>query len=578
MPGCGAAAGFSRPVPPGLALLLDHARRAGVDQAKLRGELGLDPVDGLDRFEHPAAAQPHWDEAAAVVGWCASNTPRLRALAIQSRWLHEAGAATALEIAYLIAGATEAIRQLGDRGQPFDVVAANLAFRVPVSTELLGQVAKLRALRLLWAKVAAAYLPDGAPLPAVPVVAYSSERSRARRFDLHTNLLRGTLEAVAAAIGGADSLCLTPFDPHPDYQDDDAQLLARHQHAMLREEGLFGHVADPAGGSHAVEWLTDDLARRAWEVVREIERRGGLTAAMCDGSMNSLVLDDTSERLVELRTRARTHVGISRYVDPELEGKRRLIHDRSAAVEAMEARLAHHDDDPVRTKALERLRGAAEGAPAELVPAAARAAEAGATAFEISEAVHSLGSDHEDAAPDAPRETPEEPAPFLVDVTSFEDLRATVEEDGLPPAALVVSVADGRTARRRSSFAQDLLRAGGFRVTAAERAPDELESLLRDARPDVLVLCPEGDLAPDLCAASPGQPVVVGACPPSDAAGAEVDVLLFDGADVLLRLDYIAKLVELARLGDDPGEDLEQPLREALEVMRDHMSRGEAAR
>lgn len=566
----------------GLALLLDHGRRTGTPTDVLHGELGFDPIEGLDQFGDPALTRPRWNQAETLVVWCTANAPRLRALALHSRWLHEAGASDALELASLIAGATETVRQLGDRGQSFDTVAANLVFRVSVSTDLLGQVAKLRALRLLWAKVAAAFSPAGEPLPAATVVAYSSDRARARRFDLHTNLLRGTLEAVAATLGCCDGLCLTPLDPHPDYQDDGARLLARHQHALLRDEGFFGQVTDPTAGSFAIEWLTDDVARRGWALVQEIERRGGMTAAMCDGFVIERLHRDASARLTRMRTRERVRVGVSRYVDPTLERERHLLHDRSPVVQRMEDRMAARGTDGARDLALDKLREAIEAHSAEVVPAATQAAAVGCSAFEIADALsaNEAGQHAEDDSPDreiVPTPEPDDVAhdPLTTDAVSFEDLRAMLVEDGLPPRALVAMAGTDRTARERSGFAADLLRAGGFDVQTEEVTPDDLTQLVAELEPEILVLCTDRDPDAGLCAELTGGPVLVVACPPVEALRAQVDAFLFEGADALLRLDYLARLVELARLGENPGDELEQSLRETIATMRSYLEREE---
>ena len=312
----------------GLALLLVHAKRQGIDAEVLHGELGLDPIESLETLEGPVSGEARFGEAAALLSWCKENAPGLRPLSLHSRRCHEAGASAALELAYLLTGAIETVRELTARGHDFAAVAAGLSLRVPVSTSTLAELAKLRALRLLWAKVAAAFTPDGEALPAVPIIAYSSERSRARRFDLRTNLLRGTLEAVAAALGGCDAVCLEPYDPHPDYQDDEARLLARHQHSLLRAEAFLDRVADPTAGSYAVERLTHDTASRAWSILQEIETVGGLRAAMREGLIMRRMLRSGAARLSRLRRRQHVLVGINRYVDPALEGERPCVVDR----------------------------------------------------------------------------------------------------------------------------------------------------------------------------------------------------------------------------------------------------------
>ena len=566
----------------GLALLLVHAKRQGIDPGVLHGELGLDPIEGLDTLDGPVPGAARFGEAAALLSWCAENAPGLRPLSLHSRRCHEAGASAALELACLLTGAIETVRQLAARGHDFAAVAAGLSLRVPVSTATLAEVAKLRALRLLWAKVAAAFTPSGEPLPAVPITAYSSERGRARRFDLRTNLLRGTLEAVAATLGGCDALCLEPYDPHPDYQNDEARLLARHQHALLRDEAFFDRVDDPTAGSYAMERLTHDTASRAWEILQEIETVGGLLAALREGLIMRRLLRSGAARLSRLRRRQQVRVGLNRYVDPELEGERHRVVDRAALVAKTEQRVATSaGEDGAGEHALTALREAFEARPADLVPAAVAAVEAGCTAFDLAEALEDLaatevGDEPSEFTPSAEFGNIEledvDPDLLVTDATDFEDLRAMLREAGTPPRALVLAVGANRTARQRADFAADLLRAGGFELARAEIADDP--AAVADAAgqhdPELVVLCSDDERQGELCGALSGtppspRPVLAMAGRPREELQPHVDVFVYEGADLLLRLDYLAKLVELQRLERDKTNDQAAELRESLE-------------
>jgi methylmalonyl-CoA mutase len=582
---------FDGAVLPGLAFLLVEAKRRRTALSRLRGELGFDPIHDVEHIDEPALEETRWRVAGELLSYCAEHAPQLRPLSLDGRSWHEAGASAAEEIACMLAGAIETSRALERRGHSFDQIAKGLGFRVPITTDLLLQVAKLRALRWLWAKVASAFLPEGTAIPSVPVAAYSSERTRARRHDLRTNLVRGAVEAVAATLGGCSAFCLEPHDPHPDYQDDEARGLARFSHHLLREEGFLDRVVDPTAGSFAIETLTHEVASRAWSMLQEIEAKGGMLPAMRSGFVLERLLRTGSERLARVRRREEVLIGVSHYVDPDLEGERRRGVDRAALVRQMEDRLAaQRGAQAPRAQALTELTSALRGRGPAVVEATVRAAEAGCAGFEIADALDAMELDAEEAAPhDLPTSPePEDMVPELLvtDACDFEDLRDMLTEGGSPPRALVLAVGSGVAKRQRADFAADLLRAGGFEVARPDpiQAVAGLASAVARHDPELAVLCSNDDAYAELCAELRGTPpdstrcivAVVGR--PQASLRDAVDAFLFEGGDLLARLDYLSKLVEHRRManGTPPASDeLRQSLEGTLEAMKSWIEREE---
>lgn len=547
----------------GAAFLLTAARELGVDPTVLRGELGSDPIT-----DPVAGAREDigWKRLDALVKLCAERAPSLRTLAIDARWSHEVGGSPAQEVACATAQTIETFRQLGALGHDFGSLAPQLGLRVSVSTNLLLDIAKLRALRFLHAKVAAALAPAGEAIPPVHVTAYSSERARARRHDLRTNLLRGTIEAVAATLGGCDALCVEPYDPEPAHQDEAARQLARHQHHLLREEGCLDRVLDPVAGSYAIEKLTDEIARSAWAMVSEIETRGGMDRAVRTGFVHEQLLRSASSRLERARRRQDVLVGISRYADPALEGA------RGSAPAASEEITTARDANFVATALAEM-----EKSSANPVDAALRAAAAGATALEMTEALENgeaAAESDDDSLPVSPEPEDVVPELLLSDVSDFEDLRDMLEEEHRP-RAVVLATGGGRMASGRADWAADLLLAGGFEVERAAGSAGDAAGATADF--EVCVVCAddadqEAALAALRAAAQP--PVLAIAGRPRAETAELADAFLFEGGDVLLRLEYLAKCAEIRRL-DEGATDIHASLQAHLERLGEMIRKDE---
>src|SRR5690606_24964810 len=215
----------------------------------------------------------------AVVRFCAAECPGVRPLVVSGQEFHLAGAPPALELGATLAAALETATGLGERGIDFAAFPAAATVQLQVGHDLVREIGKLRALRLLWVRIGHAFGADGDALRP-RVLAITSGRQRSDAFDQHTNLVRSTVALFAAVAGGADSVLVTTFD---ESTDPAAEELALDQHHLLREEGQLARTADPFAGSFAVESLTDALARRAFEHLVAIEQHGGLLAAAQSG-------------------------------------------------------------------------------------------------------------------------------------------------------------------------------------------------------------------------------------------------------------------------------------------------------
>ena len=227
----------------------------------------------------------------------AAERENVRAVLVDAASVANQGASDAQEIAFAVAAGVEYVRALTEGGLDTAAALRQIAFRYAVTDDQFGQIAKLRAARRLWARVAEVlgHPEEGrAPQYAVTAPAMFSQR------DPWVNMLRSTVAAFAAGVGGAGAVEVLPFDAAiqgglPGTSRSFAHRIARNTNLLLIEESHLGHVIDPAGGSFYVESFTDELSARAWEIFTDIEAKGGFTAAVAEGIVGAAI-DEMHEK------------------------------------------------------------------------------------------------------------------------------------------------------------------------------------------------------------------------------------------------------------------------------------------
>jgi methylmalonyl-CoA mutase len=316
-------------------LLCELWRRHGAEAATVTGSLGLDPVSAHARVGATAGVlQQAIDEAVKLTGEIHAEFPQARVLAVDTAPYVDAGAGAVLELAVATATAIAYLRAADQAGISPEDFAATLEFRVSVGTDQFTEIAKLRALRRLFATVLE-YSGVAAEQRFAPIYARTSRRM-VSSVDPWVNILRGTIANFAAAVGGADGITQLPFDEAEQEgfgQPGGAALrLARTTQLVTLEESSLWRVADPAGGSWYVESLTDELASKAWEQVQAFERDGGITALVASGKLSQKLAEATAERQARLAHRKLKKTGINEFPLLGDDGVRHEAHDDTASV------------------------------------------------------------------------------------------------------------------------------------------------------------------------------------------------------------------------------------------------------
>jgi methylmalonyl-CoA mutase len=288
-------------------VLLDTAGRRGVPEGRLQAVLGIDPTGLLAR----TGADTGMGEASALASRCAADWPGVRAIVVDALPFHDAGGTDAEELGCALAAGVEYLRALAEAGLPMAGAFGQLEFRYAATADQFATIAKLRAARRTWSRVAG---QCGVPGEAGGQRQHAvSSWPMTTRRDPWNNILRGTLACFAAGAGGADAITVRPFDAALGRPDALALRVARNTHAVLAEESHVARVIDPAGGSWYVENLTEALAQRAWAWFQEIERSGGLSAALRSGMIADRIAASRDARRASLAHRREAVTGVSEF-------------------------------------------------------------------------------------------------------------------------------------------------------------------------------------------------------------------------------------------------------------------------
>ncbi|MFJ2032017.1 methylmalonyl-CoA mutase family protein [Streptosporangium sp. NPDC087985] len=267
---------------------------------ELAGNLGADPLHDPET-------------AIELARRCVGSFPDLRAIVVDGTPYHDAGGSDAEELGCSVAAGVAALRVLTGAGLTVEEAFGQLEFRYAATADQFMTIAKLRAARGLWARVAEVCGVPGSGAGQRQHAVTSSAMMTAR--DPWVNMLRTTLACFAAGTGGADAVTVQPFDARLGLPDAFARRIARNTHALLVEEAGVARVTDPAGGSWYVERLTEDLAEKAWEWFQEIERVGGMAAALESGLVAGRTAATWERRAANIAHRRDPITGVSEFPD-----------------------------------------------------------------------------------------------------------------------------------------------------------------------------------------------------------------------------------------------------------------------
>lgn len=233
---------------------------------------------------------------------------------IDGSGFEESGASAVQEIGFTLAAAIDFLGEMTSRTIEVDRAAAAIEFSFAIGANYFFQIAKLRAFRILWARVQESF---GGKQQSVPARFHArSSRWNKTIYDPHVNILRATTEAMSAALGGADSISVAAFDECYRAPNEASRRMARNTQIVLKQEALLSRVADAGAGSYYLEFLTDFIARESWKIMQGIESAGGFGKANASGQLAKALNESMAAREKAVVERRRVFTGTNQYADP----------------------------------------------------------------------------------------------------------------------------------------------------------------------------------------------------------------------------------------------------------------------
>ena len=374
---------------PVMAFYIVAGEEQGVPLDQLSGTIQNDILKEFAvRNTYIYPPEPSMRIVSDVIAYCAANMPRFNSISISGYHMHEAGATAVQELAYTLADGMEYVRSAKARGLDIDAFAPRLSFFFGIGMNLFMEVAKLRAARTLWARI----MTDlGARIEKSKLLRTHCQTSGVSltEQDAYNNIVRTTIEGLAAVLGGTQSLHTNSFDEAIALPTDFSARIARNTQLILAEESGVTAVADPLGGSWYVEALTRELEDNAWALIEEVEAHGGMTKAVAEGLPKHRIEEAAAARAAKVDTGETVIVGVNRYRLPEEEEHDILEVDtarvRSGQIARLEKMRAERDDAKVRV-ALDALEAGARG-DGNLLELSVQAARVRCSLGEISDAL-----------------------------------------------------------------------------------------------------------------------------------------------------------------------------------------------
>ena len=383
---------------PILAGYIVAAEEQGVPQEKLSGTIQNDILkEFMVRNTYIYPPEPSMRIIADIIEYTAHNMPKFNSISISGYHMQEAGATAVQELAFTIADGLEYVRAALSKGLPVDKFAPRLSFFFSIGMNFFMEIAKLRAARLLWSTLMKRnFNPKDARSLALRTHCQTSGVSLTEQ-DPYNNVIRTTIEAMAAVLGGTQSLHTNAFDEALGLPTKFSARIARNTQLIIAEESGVTNVVDPLGGSYYIEHLTHSLAKAALELIDKVEEMGGMTKAVESGMPKLLIEEAAARRQAAIDRGEEVIVGVNKYRPENPETVDVLDIDNSAVRDSQIARLnkvrSTRDEAKCRA-ALDALTKAAAEKTGNLLALSVEATRARATVGEISDALEKAFTRH----------------------------------------------------------------------------------------------------------------------------------------------------------------------------------------
>ena len=378
---------------PVLAGYIVAAEEQGVSQAQLSGTIQNDILkEFMVRNTYIYPPEPSMRAVGDIIEYTAKHMPRFNSISISGYHMQEAGANQALELAFTLADGKEYVKTALAKGLDVDEFAGRLSFFWAIGMNFYLEVAKMRAARLLWWRIMTGF---GAKSPKSLMLRTHCQTSgwSLTEQDPYNNVVRTTIEAMAAVFGGTQSLHTNALDEAIALPTEFSARIARNTQLIIQEETHITNVVDPWAGSYMMESLTREMADAAWAIIEEVDAMGGMTHAVQTGWAKLKIEASAAEKQARIDSGKEVIVGVNKYKAPTDDSIDILDIDnvavRASQIERLKAVRAARDGAAV-TNALEALTAAAHDGTGNLLALAIDAIRARATVGEVSDALETV--------------------------------------------------------------------------------------------------------------------------------------------------------------------------------------------
>ena len=379
---------------PIMAMYIVAAEEQGVSAEQLSGTLQNDILkEFMVRNTYIYPPEPSMRIVADIIGFTARNMPKFNSVSISGYHMQEAGATAVQELAFTLADGLEYVQAAMARGLPVDAFAPRLSFFFGIGMNFFMEIAKLRAARLLWAELMEAKFQPSNPKSLMLRTHCQTSGVSLTSQDPYNNVIRTTVEALAAALGGTQSLHTNSFDEALALPSEFSAHIARNTQLVLQEETGITRVVDPMAGSYYLESLTGMLCHEARKVIAEIDEMGGMTKAVESGMPKMRIEQAAAEKQARIDRGEEVVVGVNKFQREDEPDIDILDIDNTAVRESQIRRLNQvraERDTAAHARAIETLKAAAQSSQGELLEASVQAARARATVGEISTALETV--------------------------------------------------------------------------------------------------------------------------------------------------------------------------------------------
>ncbi len=295
------------------SLFLAYCKKYNINLGDLRVNFGFDFLTSLVKNGELETVRPDiaLDEMASLIGILSEKSTNSSSISIDGSAYHNFGASAVQGIAYSVATGVYYIKELLTRGLEINNIARNIHFNFSSGVKFFTEISKLRAARVIWAKIIKEFGGDS-DSQRMKIHAFTSKVYETK-FDPYVNILRGTTEGLSAILAGVNSLHISPFDEELGTGGEFSRRVARNIQSILKDESHILDTIDPAGGSYYIETLTDQFVVEIWKIFREIEKSGGMLAALRSGFIKSSISEVVSKRKENIAFRKDVLLGTNKY-------------------------------------------------------------------------------------------------------------------------------------------------------------------------------------------------------------------------------------------------------------------------